>query len=73
MRSDQRVMITGGVGYIGRHAVLALLGAGFRVVVIDNLSSPVSIGPSMAGPVWSSATSKTTIWCAPGSAPMTLV
>ena len=32
-----RVMVTGGAGYIGSHAVLALLDAGHEVVVIDNL------------------------------------
>ncbi|HVI98146.1 MAG TPA: UDP-glucose 4-epimerase GalE [Sphingomonas sp.] len=33
------VMVTGGAGYIGSHAVLALLDAGHRVVVIDNLAT----------------------------------
>ena len=31
------VLVTGGAGYIGSHAVLALRDAGFPVVVIDNL------------------------------------
>lgn len=31
------VLVTGGAGYIGSHAVLALKDAGFPVVVIDNL------------------------------------
>ena len=34
---DGKVMVTGGAGYIGSHAVLALLDAGYGVVVLDNL------------------------------------
>lgn len=35
--ADCPVLVTGGAGYIGSHAVLALREAGFPVVVIDNL------------------------------------
>jgi UDP-glucose 4-epimerase len=35
--SGSRVLVTGGAGYIGSHAVLALLDAGWRVAVLDNL------------------------------------
>jgi UDP-glucose-4-epimerase GalE len=33
------VLVTGGAGYIGSHMVRALVGAGHRVVVVDDLSS----------------------------------
>jgi UDP-glucose 4-epimerase len=33
------VLVTGGAGYVGSHAVRALVGAGHRVVVLDNLSA----------------------------------
>jgi UDP-glucose 4-epimerase len=33
------VLVTGGAGYIGTHACLELLAAGFGVVVLDNLSN----------------------------------
>lgn len=33
------VLVTGGAGYIGSHAVLALIDAGWKVVVVDDLSS----------------------------------
>ncbi|MEH3157969.1 MAG: UDP-glucose 4-epimerase GalE [Sphingomonas taxi] len=37
MGFEGKVMVTGGAGYIGSHAVLALCGAGYDVVVVDNL------------------------------------
>lgn len=36
-----RVLVTGGAGYVGSHAVLALLDAGVEVVVLDDLSTGV--------------------------------
>jgi UDP-glucose 4-epimerase len=37
--NNQTVLITGGAGYIGSHACVELLQAGFKVVVVDNLSN----------------------------------
>lgn len=34
-----RVLVTGGTGYIGSHTVVELLGAGYEVVIVDNLSN----------------------------------
>jgi len=39
MESRVPVLVTGGAGYIGSHAVLALKDAGFPVAVIDNLTT----------------------------------
>lgn len=44
-RGGQRVLVTGGAGYIGSHTCLELLQAGHAVTVLDNLSnsSPESL------------------------------
>src|SRR5215213_8530593 len=38
------VLVTGGAGYIGSHMVHALLDAGERVVVLDNLTTGSALG-----------------------------
>jgi UDP-glucose-4-epimerase GalE len=38
MSTTQRILVTGGAGYIGSHTTLQLLDAGYDVVVVDNLS-----------------------------------
>ena len=42
---DKTILVTGGAGYIGSHTCLELLSAGYKVVVLDNLSnsSPESL------------------------------
>jgi UDP-glucose 4-epimerase len=37
--ANQSILVTGGAGYIGSHAVLALIEAGYRVTVVDDLST----------------------------------
>ncbi len=37
MTQRQTILVTGGAGYIGSHAVLALQEAGYEVIVLDNL------------------------------------
>src|SRR5581483_2563232 len=35
---SRHILVTGGAGYIGSHAVRALVNSGYRVTVLDNLS-----------------------------------
>ncbi|MDX9787836.1 MAG: UDP-glucose 4-epimerase GalE [Desulfobacterales bacterium] len=37
--ADRAILVVGGAGYIGTHMVKALLAAGHRVVILDNLST----------------------------------
>jgi UDP-glucose 4-epimerase len=39
MTSKQPILVTGGAGYIGSHACLELLRAGYAVTVVDNLAN----------------------------------
>jgi UDP-glucose 4-epimerase len=42
---NENILVTGGAGYIGSHACVALLNAGYQVVVLDNLcnSHPLAL------------------------------
>ncbi|MFC2443297.1 MAG: NAD-dependent epimerase/dehydratase family protein, partial [Capnocytophaga ochracea] len=35
----KKIVVTGGLGFIGSHTVVELQNAGFDVVIIDNLSN----------------------------------
>ena len=37
--TKKQILVTGGLGYIGSHTVVALQEAGFEVIIIDNLSN----------------------------------
>lgn len=37
----QKILVTGGGGYIGSHCVVELIEAGYHPVVIDNFSNSV--------------------------------
>jgi UDP-glucose 4-epimerase len=36
---EMKILVTGGVGYIGSHTVIKLVEAGYEVVIVDNLSN----------------------------------
>ena len=38
-KMNKKIIVTGGTGYIGSHTTVALQNAGFRVVIMDNLSN----------------------------------
>jgi UDP-glucose 4-epimerase len=37
MQTNKTILVTGGTGYIGSHTVVELIGAGYQVVIVDNL------------------------------------
>ncbi len=39
MRRKNCILVTGGTGYIGSHTVVELIGSGYEVVIVDNLSN----------------------------------
>ena len=41
-----RALVTGGAGFLGRRLSVKLMGEGFDVVVLDDLSSPSPLGPA---------------------------
>jgi UDP-glucose 4-epimerase len=52
------VLVTGGAGYIGSHMVHALVDAGERVVVFDNLATGFDWAIAKGAPRSSSVTSE---------------
>ena len=34
-----RILVTGGTGYIGSHTTVELINSGYEVVIVDNLSN----------------------------------
>ena len=34
-----KILVTGGTGFIGSHTCVALINAGYQVVIMDNLSN----------------------------------
>lgn len=45
----EKVLVTGGAGYIGSHCVVELIEAGYQPVVIDNFSNAVRGKPPLQG------------------------
>ncbi len=39
MAMKNKILVTGGLGYIGSHTVVALQQSGYNVVIVDNLSN----------------------------------
>ncbi len=39
MKEGKKILVTGGVGYIGSHTVIQLVNAGYEIVIVDNLSN----------------------------------
>jgi UDP-glucose 4-epimerase len=37
--NNKKILVTGGLGFIGSHTVVALINKGFKVIIIDNLSN----------------------------------
>ena len=35
----ERILVTGGTGYIGSHTVVELQNSGYEVIIVDNLSN----------------------------------
>src|SRR5690606_17696839 len=35
-----KILVTGGIGYIGSHTVVELYNAGYTPIIVDNLSNP---------------------------------
>lgn len=58
-KNMKRVLITGGAGFIGSNIALKLVGKGYRVVVLDNLSEQIhGANPDQTSPLYNSIKGK---------------
>ena len=39
--AGQKILVTGGLGYIGSHTVVELINAGYNPIIVDNLNNSV--------------------------------
>ena len=42
-----KILVTGGLGYIGSHTVVELLAKDYEVVIVDNLSNLFNLFPPL--------------------------
>ena len=63
----ERILVTGGTGYIGSHTVVELQNSGYEVIIIDNLSNSSAdvVDNIKKFPVFAQFLKSWTVWTLP--------